>query len=102
MFIPAATGLRSKPSPLAIQRWARRRLRSPATFLARTSQDDGQGAGISVSSNGNSDGIVWALDNTGFNSNPAVLYAYDATNLNTVLWTSSEAAAKVGTLARTR
>ncbi len=61
-------------------------------IFGSTSQDDGQGAGISVSSNGNSDGIVWALDNTGFNSNPAVLYAYDATNLNTVLWTSSEAA----------
>jgi autotransporter-associated beta strand protein len=54
--------------------------------------DDGQGAGLSVSSNGNSNGILWALDNSGFNSNPAVLYAYSATNLNTVLWTSSEAA----------
>ncbi len=54
--------------------------------------EDGQGSGLSVSSNGNSNGILWALDNSGFNSNPAVLYAYDATNLNTVLWTSSMAA----------
>jgi autotransporter-associated beta strand protein len=54
--------------------------------------EDGQGAGVSVSSNGTSNGILWALDNSGFNSNPAVLYAYDATNLNTVLWTSTQAA----------
>ena len=55
------------------------------------SDEDGQGAGLSVSANGNSDGILWALDNSGFNSSPAVLYAYDASNLNTVLWTSAEA-----------
>ena len=56
------------------------------------SVEDGQGAGVSVSSNGNASGILWALDNSGFNSNPAVLYAYDATNLNNLLWTSSQAA----------
>jgi autotransporter-associated beta strand protein len=56
------------------------------------SSEDGQGAGLSVSSNGTSNGILWALDNSGFNSNPAVLYAYSAANLNTVLWTSGQAA----------
>jgi autotransporter-associated beta strand protein len=56
------------------------------------SVEDGQGAGLSVSSNGTGNGILWALDNSGFNSNPAVLYAYSATNLNTLLWTSSQAA----------
>jgi hypothetical protein len=56
-----------------------------------TTTEDGQGAGLSVSSNGTSNGILWALDNSGFNSSPAVLYAYSATNLSTVLWTSSQA-----------
>jgi autotransporter-associated beta strand protein len=53
--------------------------------------EDGQGSGVSISSNSSSNGILWALDNSGFNSNPAVLYAYDATNLNNVLWTSAMA-----------
>ena len=41
----------------------------------------------SVSANGNSNGIVWAVEN----SSPAVLHAYDATNLNE-LYTSNQAA----------
>jgi hypothetical protein len=54
----------------------------------------------SVSSNGSVQGIVWALDNSkyctpGSNSGcgPAVLHAYDAINLATELWNSSQAAA---------
>jgi hypothetical protein len=51
----------------------------------------------SVSANGPSNGIVWALDNSAFGSTcPAscqVVYAYDATNLATVFYTSSQAAA---------
>lgn len=40
------------------------------------------GAGLSVSSNGNRDGIVWALRADKFRSNgPAVLYAFDARDL---------------------
>lgn len=46
------------------------------------------GATPSVSSNGASDGIVWAVANT----NPAVLYAYDATNLGHELYDSNQAA----------
>jgi hypothetical protein len=53
----------------------------------------------SVSSNGSAQGIVWALDNSkyctpGNNSGcgPAVLHAYDATNLATELWNSTQAA----------
>jgi len=53
----------------------------------------------SLSSNGSAQGIVWALDNSkyctpGSNSGcgPAVLHAYDATNLATELWNSSQAA----------
>ncbi|MGO8719536.1 MAG: pyrrolo-quinoline quinone [Acidobacteriaceae bacterium] len=46
------------------------------------------GATPSVSSNGASNGIVWAVDN----SSPAVLYAYDATNLTHELYDSNQAA----------
>jgi hypothetical protein len=52
----------------------------------------------SVSSNGTSNGIVWGLDNQYYGStcaggaNCQVLYAYDATNLGTLLYTSSQAA----------
>jgi hypothetical protein len=46
------------------------------------------GATPSISSNGTSNGILWAVDN----STPAVLYAYDATNLTKELYDSSHAA----------
>ena len=55
--------------------------------------EDGQGAGLTVSSNGSSNGIVWAADNSGFLSKPAVLFAYNASNLSqTPIWNSSSAA----------
>ncbi|MEA3176616.1 MAG: hypothetical protein QOI59_139 [Gammaproteobacteria bacterium] len=41
-----------------------------------------------VSSNGTANGIVWAFTT----ANPSVLYAYDATNLGTQLYNSSQAA----------
>jgi hypothetical protein len=43
----------------------------------------------SISSNGTSDGIVWAVENQNGNG---VLHAYDATNLGNELYNSSEAA----------
>jgi len=46
------------------------------------------GATPSVSANGTSNGIVWASKN----GNPAVLYAYDATNLANELYNSNQAA----------
>jgi hypothetical protein len=46
------------------------------------------GATPSISANGTSNGIVWAVEN----SNPAVLHAYDAVTLNE-LYNSNQAAA---------
>ena len=46
------------------------------------------GATPSISSNGIGNGILWAVDN----SNTAVLYAYDATNLTHELYDSNQAA----------
>jgi len=54
--------------------------------------DDGQGCNPIVSSNGTSNGIVWAVDNSGFTNNPAVVYAYNANNLSQLLWSSNQAA----------
>ena len=53
------------------------------------------GATPSVSSMGSTNGIVWALDNSNYctkqspGCGPAVLHAYDSTNLATELWNSS-------------
>lgn len=43
-----------------------------------------------ISANGTSNGIVWAIAN----SNPAVLYAFDATNLSHMLYNSSQAGSR--------
>jgi hypothetical protein len=45
------------------------------------------GATPSISSNGSSNGIVWAVQN----SSPAVLHAYDASNLGRELYNSNQA-----------
>jgi hypothetical protein len=62
-----------------------------AHAFGRTS-GDGSGTSPTISSNGTSDGIVWALDNSAYNNNPAVLYAYNANNLGDLLWSSDQAA----------
>ena len=55
------------------------------------------GATPSVSAAGTSSAIVWALDNSQYCTNqspgcgPAVLHAYDATNVSLELWNSSQA-----------
>jgi hypothetical protein len=53
------------------------------------------GATPSVSAGGTSNGIVWALDNSRYgtpccSNGPAILHAYDAANLATELWNSSQ------------
>jgi hypothetical protein len=59
----------------------------------------GKGATPSVSGDGNSHGIVWAVDTSQYGppgqygTGPAVLHAYDATNLGRELWNSAQAAA---------
>lgn len=55
------------------------------------------GTSPSISSQGSSNGIVWAIDSSQFGvpknaGGPAVLHAYDASNLATELWNSSQAA----------
>ena len=55
------------------------------------------GATPSVSANGTSQGIVWAIDSSkngtdGSSFGAAVLHAYDATNLATELWNSAQVA----------
>jgi hypothetical protein len=54
------------------------------------------GATPSISSQGTSDGIVWAIDSSQYgppknSGGPAILHAYDATNLANELWNSSQA-----------
>lgn len=57
------------------------------------------GATPSASSNGATNGIIWALDNSLYctpqspSCGPTVLHAYSANNLGTELWNSSQAAA---------
>jgi chitodextrinase len=56
------------------------------------------GATPSISSSGSSNGIVWTIDFSSFGTSnagpssagPAVLHAYDATNLSNELWNSSQ------------
>ena len=51
------------------------------------------GATSSISANGTADGVVSAQENPG-GSKPAVLYAYDATNLSVELYNSSQVASR--------
>jgi hypothetical protein len=66
---------------------ANAKLATPASSL--TSESFGYpGTTPSISANGNSAGIVWAVENNG----GGVLHAYDATNLGTELYNSNQAA----------
>jgi hypothetical protein len=53
------------------------------------------GASPAISSNGSTNGIVWALETHGFAAfEPAILRAYDATNLSVELYNSTMAGAR--------
>jgi hypothetical protein len=53
---------------------------------------NGGGSVPSVSSNAGANGIVWTLNYSGFYKTAAILYAYDAANLGTELYNSTQAA----------
>jgi hypothetical protein len=65
-----------------------------AAPVSRSSHVFGYPGGmLSVSSNGSSGGIVWAVEGDGYTpSAPAVLHAYDATDLTRHLYDSTQAA----------
>ena len=44
----------------------------------------------SISSNGTTDGILWAIDSEYYGQGSSILYAYDATNLNNFLYSSTQ------------
>ncbi len=52
---------------------------------------DGGGSNFTISANGQQSGIVWALDYSSFGSGPVVLYAFDASNLSTELYDTTQA-----------
>jgi hypothetical protein len=58
-----------------------------------------RGASFAISANGNTNGILWALQNNGTDPNndvgsPGVLFAYDANNLATALYSSAQAGSR--------
>jgi len=58
-----------------------------------------RGGSFAISSNGTSNGILWAIQNNGQSPDndtgaPGVLYAYDATNLANELYDSSQAGSR--------
>jgi len=65
------------------------RLQTPASSSTDTSFTY-PGTTPSISANGTLNGIVWATENT----DPAVLHAYDATNLETELYNSNQAGSR--------
>jgi IPT/TIG domain len=67
------------------------------TFAQQSNSSYGfPGATAAVSAFGNTNGIAWALDNTLYctpqspGCGPTVLHAYDATNISTELWNSTQ------------
>ena len=77
------------PQSGALQAFALVNARLSSSPVSQSSGTFGYpGTAPAVSANGTSNGIVWAHENT----NPAVLHAYDASNLAHELYNSSQAA----------
>jgi hypothetical protein len=67
---------------------------SPASVSSATfgcADCGGAGTTPSISTNGTSNAILWVLDNSARENGPAVLRAYDPSNLQTVLYDSTQA-----------
>jgi len=52
------------------------------------------GATLTISANGNANGILWAVQKSATSSAPGVLHAFDATNLATELYNSAQAGSR--------
>ena len=65
---------------------------SQSTAIYGCTGCNGAGATPSISADGTSNGIVWALDNSGFGVTGAVLHAYDPANLAVEFFNSTQAA----------
>jgi hypothetical protein len=67
-----------------------------STFTSKASKVFGvHGATVSISSNGNQDGVVWEIESTAQpQGGPAILHAYDANNVATELYNSTQAGSR--------
>ena len=66
---------------------------SAETYNGETSTFSARGGTLAISANGNTNGILWALESKG-DTAPGVLHAYDATNLGNELYNSSQAGSR--------
>jgi len=48
------------------------------------------GATPEISANGNNDAILWALQDDNYSNGPAILHAYDATNVSTEFYNTTQ------------
>jgi hypothetical protein len=64
-------------------------LSSGAVYIT-TTYFDYPGPTPSISANGNNDAILWALATDGYPKAPAVLHAYDATNVSTEFYNTDQ------------
>ena len=69
-------------------------LLSTAPVSSATAVFGMHGAIASLSANGTTSGIIWDIDNSTYGTGPAVLHAYDASNVATELYNSSQAGAR--------
>ena len=66
-------------------------IQTPPASVAETFTFGYPGASPVISANGTTGGILWAIDSSAWNTGgPAILYAFDATNLNTELYDSTQ------------